>query len=202
MAIEFPVSNRDRRDHPSFLLLRPRRNDTIPTFQHGQDNSRTIRSFSDRADSGDIALLPRPPLEHSSRFLEGAPYVGTTIYGLGATEMGIYIGLPALGYMVGNFNFRSIKHKGGNKPHDCRGVLGWRCWIELANRSCLARRQQPVHSIRIDDFPRRRQRNGHAECDGGNAVSAPASCGNSFRHRGSNYDRRGIPACPHLLARY
>ena len=36
-------------------------------------------------------------------FLGGAPYVGTTIYGLGATEMGIYIGLPAFGYMVGNF---------------------------------------------------------------------------------------------------
>ena len=29
--------------------------------------------------------------------------MGTTIYGLGATEMGIYIGLPAFGYMVGNF---------------------------------------------------------------------------------------------------
>lgn len=36
-------------------------------------------------------------------FLGGAPYVGTTIYGLSATALGIFIGLPSFGYMLGNF---------------------------------------------------------------------------------------------------
>ncbi len=36
-------------------------------------------------------------------YLGGAPYVGTVIYGMGAGELGIYFGAPALGYFFGNF---------------------------------------------------------------------------------------------------
>lgn len=36
-------------------------------------------------------------------FLGGAPYVGNTVFGLGSAEVGLYFGLPALGYLVGNF---------------------------------------------------------------------------------------------------
>lgn len=36
-------------------------------------------------------------------YLGGAPYVGSAIYGLSASEVGLYIGLPSFGYMLGNF---------------------------------------------------------------------------------------------------
>jgi MFS transporter, DHA1 family, multidrug resistance protein len=36
-------------------------------------------------------------------YLGGAPYVGTVIYGMQATELGVYFGAPAIGYFLGNF---------------------------------------------------------------------------------------------------
>ncbi len=35
-------------------------------------------------------------------YLGGAPYVGTEVYGLSASELGFYFGAPAAGYMLGN----------------------------------------------------------------------------------------------------
>jgi len=36
-------------------------------------------------------------------YLGGAPFVGTTVYGLSPSQLGYYFALPALGYAVGNF---------------------------------------------------------------------------------------------------
>ncbi len=36
-------------------------------------------------------------------YLGGAPYVGSEVFGLSATQVGIYFGAPALGYFLGNF---------------------------------------------------------------------------------------------------
>ena len=36
-------------------------------------------------------------------YLGGAPFVGDRIYGLSETEVGLYFGAPALGYLTGNF---------------------------------------------------------------------------------------------------
>lgn len=36
-------------------------------------------------------------------FLGGAPFVGADIFGLSPTELGVGLGMPAVGYMVGNF---------------------------------------------------------------------------------------------------
>ncbi len=36
-------------------------------------------------------------------YLGGAPYVGSTVYGLETSRLGIYFGVPALGYFLGNF---------------------------------------------------------------------------------------------------
>ncbi len=36
-------------------------------------------------------------------YLGGAPYVGSTVYGLEASRLGLYFGAPALGYFLGNF---------------------------------------------------------------------------------------------------
>ncbi|MCC6305003.1 MAG: multidrug effflux MFS transporter [Rhodobacteraceae bacterium] len=36
-------------------------------------------------------------------FLGGAPWVGTEVYGLAPGTLGLYLGMPALGYMLGNF---------------------------------------------------------------------------------------------------
>ena len=36
-------------------------------------------------------------------YLGGAPFVGTVIYGMQASELGIYFGAPAIGYFLGNF---------------------------------------------------------------------------------------------------
>ncbi|TDL81318.1 Bcr/CflA family efflux MFS transporter [Palleronia sediminis] len=35
-------------------------------------------------------------------YLGGAPYVGSTVYGLSPTMLGLYFGAPAVGYLVGN----------------------------------------------------------------------------------------------------
>ncbi len=35
-------------------------------------------------------------------YLGGAPYVGTEVYGLSASELGFFFGAPAVGYMLGN----------------------------------------------------------------------------------------------------
>lgn len=35
-------------------------------------------------------------------YLGGAPWVGTQVYGLGPTQLGLYFGAPAIGYLVGN----------------------------------------------------------------------------------------------------
>ncbi|MEO0379499.1 MAG: multidrug effflux MFS transporter [Pseudomonadota bacterium] len=36
-------------------------------------------------------------------YLGGAPFVGTEVFGMGPTELGIYFGAPAIGYFLGNF---------------------------------------------------------------------------------------------------
>ncbi len=36
-------------------------------------------------------------------YLGGAPYVGTAVYGLETSRLGVYFGVPALGYFLGNF---------------------------------------------------------------------------------------------------
>lgn len=36
-------------------------------------------------------------------YLGGAPFVGTVIYGMEASELGLYFGSPAIGYFLGNF---------------------------------------------------------------------------------------------------
>ena len=36
-------------------------------------------------------------------FLGGAPFVGTQVFGLSSTELGVYFGTPAFGYFLGNF---------------------------------------------------------------------------------------------------
>lgn len=36
-------------------------------------------------------------------YLGGAPYIGTQVYGLSQSELGLYFGAPALGYFSGNF---------------------------------------------------------------------------------------------------
>ena len=35
-------------------------------------------------------------------YLGGAAYVGSTIFGIGAADLGLYLGSPAVGYMIGN----------------------------------------------------------------------------------------------------
>ena len=36
-------------------------------------------------------------------YLGGAPFVGTQIFGLNASQVGVYFAAPALGYAIGNF---------------------------------------------------------------------------------------------------
>ena len=36
-------------------------------------------------------------------YLGGAPFVGSVVYGLAPSKLGVFFGAPALGYMVGNF---------------------------------------------------------------------------------------------------
>lgn len=73
-----------------------------------------------RADSLKSQILQYPELLKSQQFwgycltatfaagsffayLGGAPFVGSEVYGLSDTRLGLYFGAPAVGYLVGNF---------------------------------------------------------------------------------------------------
>ena len=82
-------------------------------FDQGETNKSLGRSFKSQ-------LLEYPELFSSHRFwgytlaatfgsgtffsfLGGAPYIFTMIYGLSPTETGLLFGIPAMGYVLGNF---------------------------------------------------------------------------------------------------
>ncbi|WP_271949449.1 multidrug effflux MFS transporter [Ruegeria faecimaris] len=57
-------------------------------------------------------------------YLGGAPFVGTELFGLTASELGIYFGAPAVGYFFGNFFSGRFSVRFGVN----RMVL-WGCWM-------------------------------------------------------------------------
>lgn len=57
-------------------------------------------------------------------YLGGAPFIGTELFGLTASELGIYFGAPAVGYFFGNFFSGRYSIRFGVN----RMVL-WGCWL-------------------------------------------------------------------------
>ncbi|MBK5928209.1 multidrug effflux MFS transporter [Rhodobaculum claviforme] len=65
-------------------------------------------------------------------FLGGAPYVGTQVYGLSPSGLGLYFGAPALGYAIGNFvSGRFSVRMGINR------MVLWGCVISLFGLTIL-----------------------------------------------------------------
>ncbi|WP_299982297.1 multidrug effflux MFS transporter [uncultured Ruegeria sp.] len=57
-------------------------------------------------------------------YLGGAPFIGTEVFGMTASEVGIYFGAPALGYFFGNFvSGRYSVRFGVNR------MVLWGCWL-------------------------------------------------------------------------
>ncbi len=56
-------------------------------------------------------------------FLGGAPYVGTTVYGLPPEQLGFFFGAPAIGYAVGNFISGRYSVRVGVSPMILMGCL-------------------------------------------------------------------------------
>jgi DHA1 family bicyclomycin/chloramphenicol resistance-like MFS transporter len=56
-------------------------------------------------------------------YLGGAPFVGTEAFGLGAAELGLYFGAPALGYLAGNFLSGRYSARIGVNPMVLAGAL-------------------------------------------------------------------------------
>ncbi|MDA7965125.1 multidrug effflux MFS transporter [Ruegeria sp.] len=57
-------------------------------------------------------------------YLGGAPFLGTEVFGMTATEVGVYFGAPALGYFFGNFiSGRYSVRFGVNR------MVLWGCWL-------------------------------------------------------------------------
>ena len=60
-------------------------------------------------------------------YLGGAPFVGSTVYGLAPAELGLYFGAPAIGYFAGNFlSGRYSARFGVNR------MVMWGCLINCA----------------------------------------------------------------------
>ena len=60
-------------------------------------------------------------------YLGGAPFIGTVLFGLTASEVGVYFGAPAIGYFFGNFiSGRFSVRYGVNK------MVLWGCWLNAA----------------------------------------------------------------------
>lgn len=60
-------------------------------------------------------------------YLGGAPFIGTVLFGLTASEVGIYFGAPAIGYFFGNFiSGRFSVRYGVNR------MVLWGCWLNAA----------------------------------------------------------------------
>lgn len=60
-------------------------------------------------------------------YLGGAPFLGTEVFGMTATEVGIYFGAPALGYFFGNFiSGRYSVRFGVNR------MVLWGCWLNAS----------------------------------------------------------------------
>ncbi|MGY6632377.1 MAG: multidrug effflux MFS transporter [Alkalilacustris sp.] len=65
-------------------------------------------------------------------FLGGAPYVGSVVYGLSPSGLGLYFGAPALGYAAGNFlSGRFSVRLGINR------MVLWGCIISLCGLTAL-----------------------------------------------------------------
>ena len=112
-------------------------------------------------------------------YLGGAPFVGTEVYGLDPAALGIYFGIPALGYLVGNFLSGRFSVRAGIN----RMVL-WGCLICAAavTVSLLVTASGMSSAATFFGFMgvrRRRQRHDHAQRHRRLAVGAAAS----GRHR-------------------
>jgi len=60
-------------------------------------------------------------------YLGGAPFIGTEVFGMSATEVGFYFGAPALGYFLGNFlSGRYSVRFGVNR------MVLWGTWLNAA----------------------------------------------------------------------
>lgn len=56
-------------------------------------------------------------------FLGGAPYLGSELFGLGPTTLGLYFGIPAVGYVIGNFISGRFSQRIGINPMILWGSL-------------------------------------------------------------------------------
>lgn len=65
-------------------------------------------------------------------YLGGAPFVGTVIYNMGAGELGIYFGAPAIGYFLGNFLSGRFSVRFGVNRMVLTGCLIISCGIGLS----------------------------------------------------------------------
>ena len=55
-------------------------------------------------------------------FLGGGPWVATEVLGMSPSELGLYFGFIAVGYMFGNFLSGRYAGAGGAQPHDARSA--------------------------------------------------------------------------------
>ena len=90
-------------------------------------------------------------------YLGGAPFIGTELFGLTASELGIYFGAPAVGYFFGNFFSGRYSIRFGVN----RMVL-WGCWLNgigvaLSAILFLAGHGSAPQLFRLYDFCRCRQ---------------------------------------------
>ena len=60
-------------------------------------------------------------------YLGGAPFIGTTLYGLSPAMLGVYFGAPAVGYFVGNFLSGTLSARVG-----VNRMVEWGCFINAA----------------------------------------------------------------------
>lgn len=135
-------------------------------------------------------------------YIGGAPFVGTTLFGLPENMLGLYMGAPAIGYFFGNFCAGRYSARFGVNLMVLIGAL-------CPDRLCFAQPDYlPVGCLvggnlfRLHDPARIWQRAAIAQLDCRLPVCAPSSGGDCVRLGRHDDDWRRCGAFGHLRARF
>jgi len=123
-------------------------------------------------------------------YLGGAPFVGSEVFGLTPTLLGIYFGAPAVGYFLGNFISRAVLHALRCQPDDPGGRAFERRGHRAEHGDLPGRRGHGDQLFRADDLRRPRQWHDHPQRDRRGAVGAPAPGGHGVRPVGRDHAGR------------
>ncbi len=128
-------------------------------------------------------------------YLGGAPFVGTNVFLLSASEVGIYFAAPAVGYALGNFLSGKYSVRVGMNNMVLYGVTISTARAGFSWSADLAGPAFCEFFLWHDHHCGSGQRHDPAQCQCGHAVDQARACGNRLGSGRGYYHWRRRPAC-------